>query len=109
MDETKVGPFETKSHAMRSFGQAISHRKAMPTSQREAGHAAGRREALQFLCVTKNVDQPGAYAWLARAVTDGRRLLVADNVPDREIEIWDNAYRIAFLLSTLKERNRGLL
>lgn len=81
----------------------------MANDQRQAGQAVGRYEAALFLRATKSVDQPAAYAWLDRIVADGRRKLRSLGVADAAIEIWDNACRIAFLLATVRERNRGLL
>jgi len=47
--------------------------------------------------------------WLDGVVAEGRRKLRERNVADADIEIWDNACRIMFLLATLSERNRNCL
>jgi hypothetical protein len=82
-----------------------------PESLRESGRAVGAREAELFLTSPAAEVEPffSAYAWLDRIVADGRRTLRAHNVPDIHIEIWDNACRIAFLLSTVRQRNKNAL
>jgi len=82
-----------------------------PESLRESGRAMGALEAALFLTSPAAEVEPfySAYAWLDRAIADGRRTLRARNVPDTHIEIWDNACRIAFLLSTVRERNKNAL
>ena len=100
-------------------GSLRSNEAAMPArgplspsaeSIRENGYAAGEREARLFLSSTApGFEQPVAYQWLDRIVADGRRQLRERNASDREIEIWDNACRIMFLLETLRERNRDCL
>src|SRR5690242_603841 len=78
---------------------------------RESGGSMGAREAELFLASPAAKREPffSAYDWLDRVVAEGRCKLRADNIPDAQIEIWDNACRIAFLLSTVRARNENAL
>ena len=77
---------------------------------RQQGGDTGVLEAARFLrCASKPISQNEAYARLGQIILDGRRRLRDQNVSDRDIETWDNACRIMFLLSTVNERNAGML
>jgi hypothetical protein len=82
-----------------------------PGSPRESGCAIGAREAELFLASPAAAVEPcfSAYDWLDRVVADGRDKLRAADIPDAQIETWDTACRIAFLLSTVRARNENAL
>jgi hypothetical protein len=69
---------------------------------RKEAYWRGRREARLFkLAVGKAFDRKyreRAYDWLNTAIDDGRAELEAQHALGREIEAWDMACRIAFLL-----------
>src|SRR5215210_6335665 len=93
--------------SMRSIAAATPETRLSVSSVpsvRERGYATGVQEARRFLDSTEpDFEQPVAYVWLDRIVTEGRRTLREAGTPDQEIEIWDNACRIMFLLATLRE------
>lgn len=67
---------------------------------REEGHARGAAEGRLFMqAIGKTKFQPHeVHTWLSRVVAEGRAELKAQNELDREIEAWDMACRVAFLL-----------
>jgi hypothetical protein len=66
---------------------------------RREGAWRGRQEGKLFrLGVGKKTDRCKALDWLSAVADDGRGELVAQNATEREIEAWDMACRIAFLL-----------
>jgi hypothetical protein len=74
------------------FGQRI-HRA------RREGAWRGIQEAKLFrLALGKEADRWKAMDWLNTAVDEGRAELVAQHATQLEIEAWDMACRIAFLL-----------
>jgi hypothetical protein len=78
---------------------------------RDSGIETGRAEARLFISSPAATIEPyfTAYEWLDRVIAAGRVELQGRNVPCEEIESWDNACRIAFLLATVSKRNQELL
>ena len=79
------------------------------TDYAKKGHHDGLRQAETFLGVEYSVDQRNAYEWLGNVVKDGRKVLESHGVGAKEVEAWDTACRISFLLATIKQRNGGFL
>ena len=66
---------------------------------RKEGALCGRREAKLFrLALGTTADRAKAIDWLNNAVSEGRAELEAQHALEREVEAWDMACRVAFLL-----------
>ena len=78
---------------------------------RNSGSAVGKAEAKAFLRSSAATVEPyfSAYDWLGRVIAANRLELKRRNFSDADIELWDNACRITFLLATLRKRNEDLL
>jgi hypothetical protein len=75
-----------------TFGVRMQRAKA-------EGSWRGSHEAKLFmLAAGEPVDRIKALDWLSTAVDEGRAELEAQHATEREIEAWDMACRIAFLL-----------
>jgi hypothetical protein len=68
---------------------------------RSEGYARGATEAALFMrAVGKtNFGRQQAIDWLNKAIADGRAELESQHAWEREIEAWDMAGRIAFLVA----------
>jgi hypothetical protein len=75
---------------------------------REEGHATGSAEGKLFLrAFGKTKFQPHeVHDWLSRVVVKGRADLAAQHALDPEIEAWDMACRVAFLLIAWRDWTR---
>ena len=66
---------------------------------RKEGILRGRREAKLFsLAVGTAADRAKAIDWLNTAVSEGRAELEAQRALEREVEAWDMACRVAFMI-----------
>lgn len=69
---------------------------------RQEGAFRGAQEGkLYRMAVGKGPDRSKALDWLGNAIDEGRTELVAQHASEREIEAWDMACRIAFLLELI--------
>jgi hypothetical protein len=97
---------------MRSFFGSRSNRSSVCVARlnrmREEGHARGSAEGRLFLrALGKTKFSPHeVHDWLSRVVAEGRAELEAENAVDREIEAWDMACRVAFLLIAWRDWTR---
>ena len=75
---------------------------------REEGHAKGSAEGKLFLrAFSKTKFEPHeVHVWLSQVVARGRAELVAQHALDQEIEAWDMACRVAFLLIAWRDWTR---
>ena len=66
---------------------------------RKEGVLRSRREAKLFrLAVGAAADRATAIDWLNTAVSEGRAELEAQRALEREVEAWDMACRVAFMI-----------
>ena len=66
---------------------------------RAEGSLRGTQEGKLFLlAVGKNPERSNALDWLNTAVDEGRAELAVQHATEREIELWEMARRISFLL-----------
>jgi hypothetical protein len=77
---------------------------------REEGHAKGSAEGQLFLRTfgTTKFQPQVVHDWLSRVVAQGRGELVAQHALDQEIEAWDMACRVAFLLIAWRDWTRDV-
>jgi hypothetical protein len=69
---------------------------------RTEGLLRGRQESkLLRLALGNGFDRAKAIDWLNAAVSEGRAELEAQRATEREVEAWDMACRIAFLLEMI--------
>jgi hypothetical protein len=88
---------------------ATGMRPRRVTRLAQLGYDTGTREAARLLSrASRPISQKEAYE-LSEIIRDGRQRLLDQNLSDLDIEVWDNACRIMFLLSTVRERNSGML
>ena|ERR1700752_4472923 len=99
---------------MRSFFGSRSSRSSVYVARlnrmREEGRARGSAEGRLFLrAFGKTKFQPHeVHDWLSQVVTEGRAKLEAENALDREIDAWDMACRVAFLLIAWRDWTRDV-
>ena len=75
---------------------------------REEGHAKGSAEGKLFLlAMGKKQFQPQeVHNWLSKVIADGRAELEAQHALDSEVEAWDMACRVMFLLTAWRDWTR---
>jgi hypothetical protein len=76
---------------------------------RKDGYITGLHQAAILRRSVPTITQRTAYEWLDNMVKEKRRQLEENGIGERDVELWDTACRIGFLLATVEDRNKGLL
>jgi hypothetical protein len=105
------GPFSGGSTMARFLGTRPNRGDAFHARSeraREKGHAKGLAEGKAFLLAMgkKNFQPQEVHSWLSNVIVRGRAELEAQHALDHEIEAWDMACRVMFLLTAWRDWTR---